>query len=199
MRYEVKLVVPVRVVLIAVVVVCLAALVVWIQRDNGNDAPAPPAKNFSADVTESPAPLSRSADDMAVGLEVGLDIGIQDLTSVAVGDPLTLSIPSESRVLGATVDKVFTTNAGNRVIQGRVFDPLQLNDEGPQSYPFTITTGQLFTFGTIQTSLNRYQMEVKEGVGTMVAATDLKKDIDYSKPDFVIPERAQVKQEETEE
>lgn len=182
--------------MVAGIVVGLAALFVILMSEKSTDSSAAPATS-SGEAEQLAITAAESASQALTpslqsqswsSSEAGLEIGLQDLSGLQSGDTLSLSIPQEARDISGTVTRVSISAAGNRTLHGNLSDPLQ----NEQQYPFVFTIGQRYTFGTIQTSLNRYQLEVRDGLGRMVAATSLKKDIDYSQPDYVIPERRSV-------
>lgn len=156
-----------------------------------------PTLTTTAPADEPSAPGSSQADKGSEKevADAGLEVGVADLSSIREGDSISISIPEESRSLQGKVLTIERSKAGNRIIKGRLEDPLR-----PETtYPFVFTVGQTFTFGTIHTSLNRYQMQVQDGVGRMIAATSLLKEIDYSQPDYVLPQPQREELRETQE
>lgn len=150
---------------------------------------------LNLDLIETTAPVSTSSpvtseskvvapDAAAILPDLGDEVTIPDLSALQVGDTVTIHVPEEQRTLRGQVTRVEVTTAGNRVVHGRLRD-----DETERDYPFVFTQGTHLKFGTLQTGRNRYQIEVRNDVGRMIAATSLGKTIDYSQPDFVLPER----------
>lgn len=109
----------------------------------------------------------------------GEQIALEDLSAVSVGDRLSLFIPQEGRVHEGEVSDVSTTGAGNRVITGFV--------DGTHRFIFTV--GEFQTFATIQTAAGRYQMETRGGSGRIISVATINAGLDFSQPDYVIPER----------
>ncbi|MBL6691824.1 MAG: hypothetical protein ISP91_15685 [Pseudomonadales bacterium] len=109
-------------------------------------------------------------------------LSLMDLTDARIGESFSLYIPQEERILVGAVERTHVSKAGNRVLQGRIQD-------GDRSYSFVVTVGRHQTFGSIQTSRDRYQFELKDGEGELIAQSTLNKMRDFSEPDYVIPQR----------
>ncbi len=75
-----------------------------------------------------------------------------------------------------------TTGAGNRVLTGFLGSP-------EQRQRFIFTVGESQTFGTIQTARGRYQLETRGGSGRIISVSKINEKLDFSQPDYVIPER----------
>ena len=115
----------------------------------------------------------------------GVEIELQDLSDYAVGDEIALLIPQENRWYQSSVAQVNTTSAGNRVLTGF----LDIDDN---QHRFTFTVGRLQTFGTIQTNRGFYQLEVRGGQGFIISTRKINEKLDFSVPDYVLPERKQL-------
>jgi hypothetical protein len=122
----------------------------------------------------------------------GRGIRLVDLSGFNAGDAISLYIPQEDRSLPGRIEDVAMTASGNRTITGILYD--QSN-----AHRFTFTVGKHQTFGTLQTSSGRYQLETREGIGRIVSGKLLRSEIDYSQPDYVVPtydqEAEQVKED----
>jgi hypothetical protein len=115
----------------------------------------------------------------------GVEIELQDLSDYAVGDEIALLIPQENRWYQSSVAQVNTTRAGNRVLTGFL-------DIADNQHRFTFTVGRLQTFGTIQTNRGLYQLEVRDGRGLIISTRKINEKLDFSVPDYVLPERKQL-------
>ena len=83
--------------------------------------------------------------------------------------------------MAGTVDQSHLTKAGNEVLQGRIKD-------GENYYGFVVTIGRHHTFGSVQTRRDRYQFELTDGEGELIAQSAINKLRDFSEPDYVIRE-----------
>ncbi len=109
-------------------------------------------------------------------------LSMMDLAGVNVGETFSIYIPQEERILAGRVERTKISKAGNEVLQGTIQD-------GGRSYSFVVTVGRHQTFGSVQTSRDRYQFELKDGEGELIAQSTINKSRDFSEPDFVIPKR----------
>ncbi len=112
----------------------------------------------------------------------GREITLSDLSAHAVGDEIDLYIPQENRSYLGEVAEVDLTATGNRVLSG-------FFDKEMRRHRFIFTVGVSQTFGTLQTPKERYQLEVRNGVGRIISVAEITQDLDFSKPDYVIPKR----------
>ena len=112
----------------------------------------------------------------------GVEITLFDLSMYEVGDEIALLIPQEDRVYKGGITDAQTTAAGNRVITG-------FFDGSLKRQRFIFTVGSSQTFGTLQTSEGRYQLETRNGVGRIISVVEINEGLDFSKPDFRIPQR----------
>ena len=112
----------------------------------------------------------------------GVEIALFDLSMHEVGDEIALLIPQENRVYQGSITDAQTTAAGNRVITG-------FFDGSMKRQRFIFTVGSYQTFGTLQTSEGRYQLETRNGVGRIISVVEINEGLDFSKPDFRIPQR----------
>lgn len=112
----------------------------------------------------------------------GFEITLADLAGHEVGDEIDLLIPQEGRSYRGKITQTNVTEAGNQVMTG-FFDP------ETRSQRFIFTVGRFQTFGTIQTSQGRYQLETRNGSGRIISLATINEKLDFSKPDYVIPQR----------
>ena len=119
----------------------------------------------------------------------GREIILSDLSAHAVGDEIDLYIPQENRSYLGEVAEVDLTATGNRVLSG-------FFDKEMRRHRFIFTVGVSQTFGTLQTPKERYQLEVRNGVGRIISVAEITQDLDFSKPDYVIPKRRETSVQE---
>ncbi len=114
--------------------------------------------------------------------EKGRGIAMGDLSHLAVADEIAIFIPQEDSEYSGYVSDIQITAAGNQTILGH------LEHQG-REYRFVFTVGPMQTFGTLHTPNGRYQLEVRDGIGTLISSATINEGLDFSKPDYVIPER----------
>jgi hypothetical protein len=115
----------------------------------------------------------------------GLTIELSDLSGFRAGDAIALYIPQDDRTYDGQVSNSSLTEAGNRVLTGF------LRSTG-RDYRFVFTVGQYQTFGTLGTPNGRYQLETRDGIGRIVSVADIRQDLDFTEPDYVIPNRREL-------
>ena len=122
-----------------------------------------------------PAGFRRPTIDNVAYLEVaGLD-------GLVAGDRLTIAIPQEDKTYTVNISDVTVSQSGNRSLSGFI--------DGQSIYRFLITVGSKQTFATLKTPGGQYQMEARDGIGRLIPTAAIKAKLDYTKPDYVIPER----------
>ena len=152
-------------------------------QEEGNYSGIPP-------VNEEPAADAvRRAPARFQALEKGREITLVDLSDHDAGDEIDLLIPQEDLSYRGKIVKVDVTAVGNRVLTG-------FFDAELRRYRFIFTVGKSQTFGTIQTAEGRYQLETRNGAGRIISETAINENLDFSKPDYVIPERRELLGEE---
>ena len=124
----------------------------------------------------------RSGPAGSVKTEKGFEIILTNLSVHEVGDEIDLFIPQENRSYRGNIAKVDVTAAGNRVLTG-------FFESEMRRHRFIFTVGESQTFGTLQTTQGRYQLEVTGGIGRIISTAEINKNMDFSEPDYVIPER----------
>ena len=142
----------------------------------------------------SPAPLIDPSPSWQVISESGVPEdfrrpNIDDVAYLAIagmaglyeGDALDIVIPQEDVDYTAYVTEVTVSPSGNRSVSGII--------NNREMYRFVITVGQKRTFATLNTPGGRYQMEARNGIGRLIPAASIKTKLDYTKPDYIIPER----------
>ena len=158
-------------------------------RQPGNISGDPPVKDKEEELIP-PYPIETTQlvlkgreSSSALGSDSkGVEITLVDLSMHEVGDEIALLIPQEDRVYQGSVTDAQTTVAGNRVITG-------FFDGSLKRQRFIFTVGSSQTFGTLQTSEGRYQLETRNGVGRIISVVEINEGLDFSKPDFRIPQR----------
>lgn len=116
----------------------------------------------------------------------GMSVNLNDLSNLKGGDDIALFVPHEDSVHEGLITDVSTTPSGNRVITGFL--------DGRHRFVFTV--GQFQTFGTIQTQAGRYQLEARDGTGRIVSVKSINESLDFSQPDYIIPEKKVLPPEE---
>ena len=134
-------------------------------------------------VNEEPGiAAGRSSPAGSLKPEKGLEITLTNLSVLEVGDEIDLFIPQENRSYRGNIAKVDVTASDNRVLTG-------FFESEMRRHRFIFTVGESQTFGTLQTTQGRYQLEVTGGIGRIISTAEINKNMDFSKPDYVIPER----------
>ena len=163
-------------------------LLPMLQQPDGLVEPGEPERTeaalSSAEKRPAAAPgLALTAADVpAREGDQGIEITLVDLDGFAEGDVVRLFIPQEGQRYEGPVQEVMTTGAGNRVLTGFLGPP-------EQRQRFIFTVGESQTFGTIQTAQGRYQLETRGGSGRIISVSKINEKLDFSQPDYVIPER----------
>lgn len=130
----------------------------------------------------TPLSLITGLDDKDDTRQRGRGIVMDDLSRLTVDEQIAIYIPQEDSEYQGYVSDIQTTAAGNQTVIGHLLD------QG-QEFRFVFTVGAMQTFGTLHTPRGRYQLEVRDGVGRMIAAATINQGLDFSRPDYVIPER----------
>ena len=156
----------------ALIVVIILAVIAY-QRMPGE----PEISSVESAPVIAPTEVKRVPDELQTE-----PLSMMDLAGVNVGETFSLYIPQEERILAGRVERTKVSKAGNEVLQGTIQD-------GGRSYSFVVTVGRQQTFGSVQTSRDRYQFELKDGEGELIAQSTINKSRDFSEPDFVIPKR----------
>ncbi len=143
------------------------------------EAALPPAEK---DPAAAPGLALTAAEVPAREGDQGVEITLVDLGGFTEGDVVRLFIPQEGQRYEGPVQEVMTTGAGNRVLTGFLGSP-------EQRQRFIFTVGESQTFGTIQTAQGRYQLETRGGSGRIISVSKINEKLDFSQPDYVIPER----------
>jgi hypothetical protein len=122
-----------------------------------------------------PTDFRRPTIDNVAYLEVG------GMDGLVAGDTLTIVIPQENKTYTVSISDASVSQSGNRSLAGFL--------EGQAIYRFLITVGSKQTFATLNTPGGQYQMEARDGIGRLIPTAAIKAKLDYTKPDYVIPER----------
>lgn len=114
----------------------------------------------------------------------------EDLRLGATGDRIELTVPQIGRAFEGVVEQVETDSFGNVTYIGF------LTEANGQDYRFVITAGTSNTFATIATSLGTYELVASHDLGWLMPATQMDQHVDYSQPDYFIPEERPVHEQE---
>lgn len=163
-------------------------------NDTGSKQQVPPAVDQPDTAVSSLAPLlMKAAEKSELTGEKGRAISLSGLEELRTGDLFALFIPQENAVYEAEVTEVRDTAMGNRVVSGYSLALAEIAaGSTAEKRRFLFTIGSDQTFGTIQTGKGRYQLEVREGLGRIVSAQTLAEQLDYSRPDYVLPPEQRV-------
>ena len=115
----------------------------------------------------------------------GIYLQVADFGELVEDDRIAFYIPQEDSHLSGYVGETSLTESGNKVIIG------MLLDKGIE-YRFVFTVGRLQTFGTLNTSKDRYQLEARDGIGRLVSSREINRDLDFSKPDYIVTKKLAV-------
>jgi hypothetical protein len=113
----------------------------------------------------------------------GMYLQVADLSELTEGDRVAIYIPQEDSDLSGYVGETSLTESGNKIITGRLLD------KGFE-YRFVFTVGRLQTFGTLHTPKGRYQLEARDGIARLVSAREIDRDLDFSKPDYIVTKKS---------
>jgi len=108
-------------------------------------------------------------------------LAVGGMDGLVAGDTLSIVIPQENKTYTVDISDVSVSQSGNRSLAGYV--------DGQAIYRFLITVGSKQTFATLNTPGGHYQMEARGGIGRLIPTAAIKAKLDYTKPDYVIPER----------
>lgn len=108
----------------------------------------------------------------------------------ASGDRIELTVPQIGHAFEGVVEKVETDAFGNVTYIGFV------TEANGQNYRFVITAGPSNTFATIATSLGSYELVASHDLGWLMPSAQMDQHVDYSQPDYFIPEETPVREQE---
>ena len=108
----------------------------------------------------------------------------------AAGDRIELTVPQIGHAFEGVVEKVETDAFGNVTYIGF------LTEANGQDYRFVITAGPSNTFATIATSLGSYELVASHDLGWLMPSAQMDQHVDYSQPDYFIPEERPVREQE---
>ena len=142
----------------------------WVVVDPGSVNELPPYKEFV-----SGRVLVRVSEALRLG---------------AAGDRIELTVPQIGHAFEGVVEKVETDAFGNVTYIGF------LTEANGQDYRFVITAGPSNTFATIATSLGSYELVASHDLGWLMPSAQMDQHVDYSQPDYFIPEERPVREQE---
>ncbi len=109
----------------------------------------------------------------------------------AMTDRVVLAVPQLGQTYEGVIEEVETDPWGNVSYVGL------LRDVDDRDYRFLITAGALNTFGHIRTSRGSFELVATDGkLGWLMPTAGMDQHIDYSKPDYYIPERLSPEEDE---
>lgn len=142
----------------------------WVVVDPGSVNELPPYKEFV-----SGRVLVRVSEALRLG---------------AAGDRIELTVPQIGRAFEGVVEQVEADSFGNVTYIGF------LTEANGQDYRFVITAGPSNTFATIATSLGSYELVASHDLGWLMPSAQMDQHVDYSQPDYFIPEERPVREQE---
>ena len=106
-------------------------------------------------------------------------------------DRVVLAVPQLARVYEGVIEEIEVDPWGNVSYVGL------LQDADQQDYRFLITAGPSNTFAHVGTSSGTFELVATNGnLGWLMPAANMDQHVDYSKPDYYIPERSRPKKDE---
>lgn len=100
--------------------------------------------------------------------------------NLRVGQRMTVPIPQLEAAFTGKVEQMIKHNNGDTTWRGHL-------EEYGDHFRVVITQGKDSSFASIDTPNGSYHLEAHGNTGWVAAAADLNAEIDYSKPDFIIP------------
>lgn len=114
----------------------------------------------------------------------------EDLRLGAAGNRIELTVPQIGRAFEGVVEQVETDAFGNVTYIGFLID------SNGQDYRFVITAGPRNTFANFATSLGSYELVASHDLGWLMPSAQMDQHVDYSQPDYFIPEEMFVQERE---
>ena len=106
----------------------------------------------------------------------------EELRKGTAGDRITLEVPQIGEALEGVVERVDTDPYGNVSYLGLV------TEADGRDYRFVITAGPRNTFATINTSRGAFELVASHDLGWLMPTAQMDQHVDYSQPDYFIPE-----------
>ena len=103
------------------------------------------------------------------------------LNAWEAGDLISIAVPQTGSTYTTVIDRVDTT-LGRRSYLGRVAEGLP--------YSFVITVGERNAFAHVGTPQGTYELVGRGRFAWLMPTVNMDRHVDYSKPDYYIPERA---------
>ncbi len=144
-----------------------------------------------AETSPVPGALWRVADaaaeaDAPAYKEVVRDRVLVRLSDVAgrwrVGDQITIPIPQLGQVYNPVVERIERAPGGNQSLIGTLLE------NAGQRYRFVVTVGPKHTFAHLGTPQGSYELVANTELGWLMPTANMDQHVDYSKPDYFIPE-----------
>ena len=103
-------------------------------------------------------------------------------TAWRVGQQISIPIPQLDQVYTPVIERIETAPGGVRSYIGT------LTAAAGRTHRFTITTGPRNTFAHLSTPFGTYELVASGELGWLMPTANMDQHVDYSVPDFVIPE-----------
>ncbi len=164
-----------------------------IPVDNNAGETEPPGGAVGADETAAfdPGALWQPIDESSVAELPVYKEFVQDrvlirvtdaATAWRVGQSIPIPIPQLDQVYTPVIERIESAPGGVRSYSGT------LTAAAGRAHRFTITTGPANTFAHLSTPFGTYELVASGELGWLMPAANMDQHVDYSVPDFVIPE-----------
>jgi len=161
--------------------------------DNNTGETAPPGGAVGADETAvfDPGALWQPIDESSVAELPAYKEVVQDrvlirvtdaATAWRVGQSIPIAIPQLNQVYTPVIERIESAPGGVRSYIGTLTAAAGL------AHGFTITTGPRNTFAHLSTPFGTYELVASGELGWLMPTANMDQHVDYSVPDFVIPE-----------
>ena len=147
-------------------------------RDSGSGDDAAPAWTVADIDAVDPllVPVYKETVEDAVLMSLPEGMG-----AWSVGDRIVIPVPQLDAVYTPVIDGVETALGINRSYVGRLTD-------GEFPYSFVITVGERNTFAHLGTPQGTYELVGNTRLAWLMPTANMDQHVDYSKPDYFIPE-----------
>ena len=104
-------------------------------------------------------------------------------TGWEVGQRVTIPVPQIDEIYMPVIERIVPGPAGIRSFVGK------LTEDDNRNYRFTITTGPRNSFANLYTPFGGFELVATGELGWLMPAANMDQHVDYSIPDYVIPEQ----------
>ena len=171
------------------------------RPETGQVPPAPPAAVEPAAPTSTDTPLWQALDESAVPTlpdyapEWSTEGRVLVRTSPAmaaaggwrVGDRITLPVPQLGAVYRPLIEEIDDGPGGSRSVLGMV-----RGDDG-RDRRYVVTVGPAHVFAYVDTPQGPYELSGGRELGWLLPTSSMMAGFDFSEPDYILPEAAEVR------